>query len=214
MKSFYLLGLVGCAAVAALTLFGKPKSKVPLSSPEIANKEVKLPEVEGGSITGAVTGAIIKGVKVLGKTLGVAGAAVTTTSIGLSALPAATLLPSGVVSMAPATLTSSVYAGGAGVSPSASSALASSPVTGGSGVAGAIGGAALCVAPLVVMPVIAKVLDSIFGIGKSGLYDNPELLAKQQEITKEKMELIAASDPGDAVPLWIPKTGFYEGEGG
>ena len=125
-------------------------------------------------------------------------------------MPAATALPAGVVSMAPATLTSSVYAGGAGVvSPSASSALATSPVAGGSGVAAAIGGAALCVAPLVVMPVIAKLLDSIFGTGKSGLYDNPELLAKQLEITKQKKAMIAAG----GTPLWIPKTGFYEGEG-
>ena len=121
-----------------------------------------------------------------------AAAAVVTTSIPLTALPAATVMPKAVLSMLPKV----------GVKTAA-------PVAAKTGLLPSIGGAAMVVSPLIVMPLIAKFLDNLFGTGKSGLYDDPELLARQLQITKEKKEMIAAG----GTPLWIPKSGFYEGEG-
>ena len=133
----------------------------------------------------------------------------------LTALPAATVLPAGLSAMAPTTLASATY----GVTPTVvgtgtGSSSIGAGVGGSSGVGAALGGAALVAAPLVVVPLLAKALDAIFGIGKSGLHDDPELLARQLQITKEKMEMVATAVPGGAVPSWNPKTGFYEGEGG
>jgi len=155
----------------------------------------------GGAAAAAGGGAAVAG-----------GAAIVgATTIGVTALPAATLLPAGLSAMAPTTLTSAVYGTTPAVVGTGSGTSSVGAAAGGSsGVGAAIGGAAMVAAPLVVVPVIAKFLDNLFGIGKSGLYDDPELVKEQERITAEKEALIASYVPGGAVPVWDPKTGFVD----
>ena len=214
---FVLLG------AAAIFIWAKLSPKKPTEKTELL--ESALPEPRnildtlkaGGAKVAGIVGGGAGVAKVAGGAATVAGGGTVLggTAIAVSALPAATVLPAGLSAMAPTTLTSAAY----GTTPaivgtgSGSSSIGAG-VGGSSGIGAAIGGAAMLAAPLVVVPVIAKFLDKIFGIGKSGLYDNPELLAEQLQITKEKEAMIAASVPGGATPTWDPKTGFYEGDPG
>ena len=113
-------------------------------------------------------------------------------TIPVTALPSATVLPKAVLGMLPKVAPTTVK-------------TAVAPVAGKAGTTAlkTLGGAGLLVAPLVVVPVIAKFLDSIFGIGTSGLYDDPELVKEQEAITAQTKAYIEAGDMD-----WNPKTGF------
>lgn len=140
------------------------------------------------------------------------GAGIAAAVIPLTALPAATVLPAGLAAMAPTTLTSAVYTAPAVVGTGTGSSSIGAGVGGSSGVGAAIGGAAMVASPLIIVPLIAKFLDSLSGPKKS-LQNNPELAAEQARITEEKMELVSKYVPGSADPSYSSKSGFSEGEG-
>lgn len=210
--------IIGAVAIFIWSKFAakKPVEKTALLEGESPTTKVDVIDIlkKGAAKVVAIVGAGGAAVAAGGGAAAAVGggaALVGATTIGVSALPAATVLPAGLSAMAPTTLSSAVYGGTpAVVGTGTGSSSIGAGVGGSSGVGAAIGGAAMVVAPLIVVPLLAKALDKIFGTGKSGLYDNPELLAKQLQITKEKEALIGA----EGSPLWIPKSGFWEGDPG
>ena len=124
--------------------------------------------------------------------------------VPLTALPAATILPAGLSAMAPTTLASATY----GVTPAVvgsgtGSSSIGAGVGGSSGVGAAIGGAAMVVAPLVVVPLLAKWLDKIFG---HGFEYSEEQKAQMDEWSAWKKDMATY----ESSPTWNPKTGFVE----
>jgi len=190
-----------------------PKTEVlesPLPEPKDIMDVFKENAPKVAAIVGGGGAAVAAGGGAAAAGAGIAAAAV----VPAVALPAAAVIPAGLSAMAPTTLSSAVFvptaapvaaAGGGAAVPTATA-----PVAGGTTLAQTLGGAALVVSPLIIMPVVAKALDWIFGTGKSGLYDNPELVKEQERITAEKEALIASYVPGGAVPVWDPKTGFVD----
>ena len=130
--------------------------------------------------------------------------------VPLTALPAATILPAGLSAMAPTTLASAAFVPGtAAVTPAVvgTGSGVSSVGAGGSAGAGAVlAGAAVFAAPLVIVPLLAKALDSIFG-GRS-----PQVVATPEQLAQRKAEtdFIKAETEAGKTVAWNPKTGWVD----
>ena len=126
-------------------------------------------------------------------------------AVAATALPAATVLPAGLSAMAPTTLASAAYAPAAApavVGTGTGSSSIGAGVGGSSGVGATLGGAAMVAAPLVVVPVLAKFLDKLFGHGFEYSEEQKEQMTDWSEW---KNEMIATG-----TMLYNPKTGFVD----
>lgn len=146
----------------AIFIWSKFSGKKPLAKTEALESPSPEPNTlidkikEGAPKVAAIVGA---GAAAVGGGAAVVGA----TTIGLSALPAATVLPAGLSAMAPTTLTSAAY----GTTPAvvgtgSGTASVGAGAGGASGAGAALAGAGLALAPIIIVPIIAKILDAIF----------------------------------------------------
>lgn len=132
----------------------------------------------------------------------VGGAAIVAPVVAVSALPAATVLPAGLSALAPTTLTSAVYGGTpAVVGTGAGTSSVGAGVGGTAGLGTTLLGAAVFVAPAVIMVGIAKVLDLL----SPKKPPSPERLAAEAE-AREYTNLMVSTGSMS----YDPKTGFVD----